>query len=168
MAGPPACAKAEGGGLQLARPWRGAAVARAVMCQSLCPRSGPGTAPAPSPPAPAPPFGSPRRHFVDAQGQRPPGWIFHTRGTQMGLLLPLSIPQCPCQPHAAVGTVKGTVAEDMEGPGRACSGLGSWQSCGDRHHGAIRDRGKLETSEQLPPFWVGPQPCAARAQSRGF
>lgn len=46
MAGPPARAKAEGGGLQLARPWRGAAVARAVMCQSLCPRSGPGTAPA--------------------------------------------------------------------------------------------------------------------------
>lgn len=71
MAGPPARAKAEGGGLQLAPPRRRGGHGEGPLCASHCAlRSSPGTEPAPSPLGPAgqaPPFGSSCRHFVDAQ-----------------------------------------------------------------------------------------------------
>lgn len=107
MAGPPARAKAEGGGLQLAPPRRRGGRGEGPLCASHCAlRSSPGTAPAPSPPGPAgqaPPFGSSCRHFVDARG-----------GRQLLQALPhvdpaavlssclLSIPHSPCQACGAI------------------------------------------------------------------
>ena len=107
MAGPPVRAKAEGGGLQLALPRRRGGRGEGPLCASHCAlRSGPGTAPAPSPPGPAgraPPFGSPCRHFVDARG----GWLLlralpHVEPVAMLSSCLLSIPRSPCQACGAI------------------------------------------------------------------
>lgn len=99
MAGPPARAKAEGeeGGSSWHGHGEGLAVPGAVMCHSLCPQSGPGTAPLPSlprralpsPPGPSLPFPSPPGPGAAIWEPPPPfcrcpgkgrllGWVLHT------------------------------------------------------------------------------------------
>lgn len=103
------------------------------MCQSLCPPSGPGTEPALSPPAP-----SRRRHLgapdaillMPREGGRR-GGFFALEGRRWRVLLPPSIPRCPCKAPGSCSTMEGVIKpslftegtrfEDTERPGRACS-----------------------------------------------
>lgn len=113
MAGPPARAKAEGGGLQLAPPQRRGGRGEGPLCASHCAlRSSPGTAPAPSLPGPqdrVPPFGSPCRHFVDARGGRlPQRALPHVEPVAMLSSCLLSVPPSPwpVRPSGPAGATK--------------------------------------------------------------
>lgn len=109
MVGPPARAKAEGGGLQLALPqWRGGR-GEGPLCASHCAlRRGPGTTPAPSPPGGRRHLGAPAAILLmSGEGRQLPQALPCVEPVAMLSSCLLSVPRSSCQ---AGGTIRACVA----------------------------------------------------------